>query len=152
MLLLLYWIPFVESRFYWLPFVKNICTKSTANNYLPKVNNKSTRTSCELCSKLTTKISGRCHCSRSDVFIFTFEHCSCLVLKFLWLILNKFGLLGGAQIFKDTIFWNNCYTQTWRIYRIKSLSYHVLLPLTNRINSQLFFIVIQVGFKEIKIW
>ena len=48
--------------------------KSTANNYLFKANNKSTRTSCKLCSKLTTKTSGRCHCSRSDVFIFNFEH------------------------------------------------------------------------------
>ena len=53
-LLLLLWNPFhwkqILSRFYWLSLVKNIYTKSTANNYL-----KSTRTSCELCSKLTTK-------------------------------------------------------------------------------------------------
>ena len=67
-------IRFIESRFYWSPFFRNICTESSTNNYLFKVNNKNTRTSWELSSKLTTKTSGRCHCSRSDVFIFNFEH------------------------------------------------------------------------------
>ena len=32
-----------------------------AGNYLPKVNNKNTRTRCEICSKLTIKIPERRH-------------------------------------------------------------------------------------------
>ena len=44
-------IPFIGSRFYWLSFVKSICTKRIANNYLFKVNNKSTKTRFEFCSK-----------------------------------------------------------------------------------------------------
>ena len=88
-------IPFIGSRFYWLSFVKSMCTKSAANNYLFKVNNKSTRTRCELCSKLTTKTTGRSHFSRSDVFIFNFEHVSCF---YCW-----FCLLGGVRLFRDAI-------------------------------------------------
>ena len=99
-----------------------------------KVNNKSTRTSCELCSKLATKASGRCHCSRSDLFIFNFEHFSWVVLMFLLLIVNKYWSAGRCS-------WNNWYIETWRIYTIKNLSYHVLTSMTNRINSQLFFLV-----------
>ena len=75
------------------------CTKSTANNCPFKANNKSTRTSCELCSKLTTKTSGQCHCSRSDVFIFNFEHFSYLELMFLLLTLRKFWFAGRCSIF-----------------------------------------------------
>ena len=47
-----------------------------AGIYLLKVNSRSTRTSCEICSKLTIKIS-------SGIFIVNFEHISHLVLVFL---------------------------------------------------------------------
>ena len=44
-----------------------------------KVNNRNTRTRCEICSKLTTKTPERCHWRRSDVFSIKFVH---LVLHF----------------------------------------------------------------------
>ena len=49
-----------------------------------KVNNKNTRTRCELCSKLTIKTPD--HWRRSSVFIVNFEHSSHLVPVFLLLI------------------------------------------------------------------
>ena len=54
--------------------------------YLLKVNNRTTRPSCEICSKLTIKITERRHWRRSGVFIVNFEHISQLVLVFLLLI------------------------------------------------------------------
>ena len=52
-----------------------------AGIYLVKVNNRNTRTSCEICSKLTIiKIPG--------IFIVNFKHISHLVLVFLLFILN----------------------------------------------------------------
>ena len=56
--------------------------------YLLKVNSRSTRTRCEICSKLTIKIPEQCQWRRSDVFMITFEHISHLVLVFLLLTLN----------------------------------------------------------------
>ena len=54
-----------------------------AGIYLLKVNNRNTRTRCEICSKLTIKTR-----RRSGVFIVNFEHFSHLVLVFLLLTLN----------------------------------------------------------------
>ena len=99
-----YGIPFIESRFYRSPLVKDIYTKSAANNYLFTANNESTRTSCELRSKLTTKMSGRYHCSHSDVFIFNFEHFSCLALMFLLLNLSKYWSAGKSSNFFFSIY------------------------------------------------
>ena len=59
-----------------------------AGIYLLKVNNRNTRTRCEICSKLTIKIPERRHKRRSGVFIVNFEHISHLVLVFLLLTLN----------------------------------------------------------------
>ena len=56
--------------------------------YLLNVNNRNTRTSCEVCSKLTIKTPERHHWRHSDVFIFNFEHILHLVLVFLLLTLN----------------------------------------------------------------
>ena len=53
-----------------------------------KFNQRSTRTRCEICSKLTIKTPERRHWRRSDVFIVNFEHISHLVLVFLSLTLN----------------------------------------------------------------
>ena len=49
--------------------------KSTfpAGIYLLKVNNGNNRTSCEICSKLTIKITERRHWRRSGIFIVNFE-------------------------------------------------------------------------------
>ena len=48
-----------------------------AGIYLLKVNNRNTRTRCEICSKLTIKIPERRQWRLSGVFIFNFEHVSC---------------------------------------------------------------------------
>ena len=45
-----------------------------------KVRNRSTRTRCEICSKLIIKTSGRCHWVHSGVFIFNSEYVSHLIL------------------------------------------------------------------------
>ena len=56
--------------------------------YLLKVNNKNTRTRCEICTKLTIKAPERRQWRRSGVFIINFVHISHLVLVFLLLTLN----------------------------------------------------------------
>ena len=60
-----------------------------AGNYMFNVNNRDTRTRCEICSKLTTKTPERRQWRRSSVFIVNFEHISHFVLVFLLLTLNK---------------------------------------------------------------
>ena len=59
-----------------------------AGIYLLKVNNKNTRTRCEICSKLTIKTPERRQWRRSGVFIVNFKRISHLVLVFLLLTLN----------------------------------------------------------------
>ena len=60
----------------------------TTGIYLLKLNNRSTRTRCEICSKLTIKTQERSKWRRSGVFIGNFEPISQLVLVFLLLTLN----------------------------------------------------------------
>ena len=60
-----------------------------AGIYQFKVNNKNTRTRCEICSKLTIKTLEWLHWRHSGVFIVNFEHMSDLVLVFLLLTLNR---------------------------------------------------------------
>ena len=55
---------------------------------LLKVNNRNTRTSCEICSKLAIKIPEQRQWHRSGVFIVNFEHISHLVPLFLLPTLN----------------------------------------------------------------
>ena len=54
-----------------------------AGIYLLKVNNRNSRTRCEICSKLIIKIPERRQWRRSGIFIVNFEHISHLVLVFL---------------------------------------------------------------------
>ena len=56
--------------------------------HLLTVNNRNTRTTCEICSKLTIKTPERRHWRHSGVFIVNFEHISHLVLVLLLLTLN----------------------------------------------------------------
>ena len=64
--------------------------------YLLKVNNRSTRKRCEICSNLIITTPERRHWRRSDVFIVKSEHISHLVLVFLLLTLNvPSGLPSG---------------------------------------------------------
>ena len=69
---------------------KNTWINIPAHIYLPKVNNRNTRTRCEICSKFTMKTPEIHHWRRSGVFIVKFEHISLshLVLVFLLLTLN----------------------------------------------------------------
>ena len=60
-----------------------------AGNYMFKVNNKNTRTRCEICSKLTIKTPERRHWRRSGIFIVNFEHISHLALVVLLLTLSR---------------------------------------------------------------
>ena len=62
-----------------------MCFSIPAGNCMFKVNNRNTRTRCEICSKLTIKTPERRHLHRSGVFIVNFEHISHLVLVFLLL-------------------------------------------------------------------
>ena len=57
--------------------------------YMFQVNNRNTRTRCEICSKLLIKTSERRHWRRSGVFIVKFEHDSHLVVVFLLLTLRR---------------------------------------------------------------
>ena len=59
-----------------------------AGNCMFKVNNRSIRTRCELCSKFTIETPERRQWRRSGVFIVSFQHISHLVLVFLSLSLN----------------------------------------------------------------
>ena len=59
-----------------------------AGIYMLKVNNRNTRTVCEICSKLTLKIPERHHWRCSGIFMVNFEKISHLVLVFLLLILK----------------------------------------------------------------
>ena len=66
-----------------------------AGIYLLKVNNRNTRTRCEICSKLTIKIPERRLWHRSGTFIVNFEHISHLVLVFL--LLNFEHVIAGWE-------------------------------------------------------
>ena len=68
---------------------KSQVNDNPAGNYMFKVNNRNTRTKCEICSKLTIKTPERRKWRRSGVFIVNFEHISQLVLVLLLLTLNK---------------------------------------------------------------
>ena len=54
-----------------------------------KVNNRNTRTRCEICSELIIKTSERRHWRLSGLFIVNFEHISHLVLVFFLLTLSR---------------------------------------------------------------
>ena len=45
-----------------------------AGKYMFKVNNRNTRTRCEICSKVTIKTPQRRRCGRSGAFIVKLEH------------------------------------------------------------------------------
>ena len=64
-------------------------TAFPVGNYMFNVNNRNTKTRCEVCSKLTIKTPERRSWCRSSVFIVNFEHISHLVLVFLLLTLSR---------------------------------------------------------------
>ena len=64
----------------YISFYFTFLIHSPAGNYMFKVNNRNTRTRCEICSKLTIKTPQRRHMRHSGVFIVSFEHISHLSL------------------------------------------------------------------------
>ena len=72
-------------------FQTNICEKSPipAGIYLFKINNRNTRTICEIYSMLTIKTPKRRQWRRSGLFIVNYEQNSHIFLVFPLLILNK---------------------------------------------------------------
>ena len=86
----------IEAKSIFLIFLRSFFWSNIKSNrhnpagyYMFKVNNRNTRTSCEICSKLTIKTPERCHWRRSGFFIVNFEHISHLVLVFLLLTLSR---------------------------------------------------------------
>ena len=79
-----------------------------AGVYLLKVNNKNTRTTCEICSKLLIKTPERLHWRRSGVFIVNFEQISHIVI---WFLLFKCRL----SVIHLTALMYNCYRLMQRI-------------------------------------
>ena len=71
--------------------------------YLFKVNNRNSRTRCEICSKLTIKTPERRQWHLSGVVIVNFEHISHLLLVFLLLTLSRQISTG-----KFDLFWLSC--------------------------------------------
>ena len=94
-------LRFCEKKISGRPHMKNNSQWRTGNKqffevgpkpagiYLFKVNNRNTRTRCEICSKLTINTPERRQWRRSGVFIVNFEHISHLVLVFLLLTLGR---------------------------------------------------------------
>ena len=84
-------MQFAKNNEYYLKALKNthVLNKEgyQADIYLLKVNNRNTRTRCEICLKLTIKTPKR-HWRRSGGFIVNFKNISHIVLVFLLLTLN----------------------------------------------------------------
>ena len=87
----------------------NIYWTFPAGIYLLKVNNRNTRTKCEICWKLTIKAPER---RRSGAFIVSFEHISQLVVVFLLLILNM-KMLAGMLIKSKAAPWTFFYPMSF---------------------------------------
>ena len=83
------WGIFHKSSYIATYLQHNMKKEYPAGNYMFKVNNRNTRTRCEICSKLTIKTPERRQWRRSGVFIVNFEHISHLVLVFLLLTLSR---------------------------------------------------------------
>ena len=60
-----------------------------AGNYMFKVNNRNSKTGCEICSRLTIKTPERHHCGRSGFFIVNFDHISHLFVVFLLISFSR---------------------------------------------------------------
>ena len=70
------------SRIFFVSFSVSTIDSVPTGNYMFNVNNRNTRTRCEICSNLTVK-------TPDGVFIVNFEHISHLVLVFLSLTLSR---------------------------------------------------------------
>ena len=75
-------------KFVFFFLFKVTLTLYPAGIYLLKINNRNTRTRCEICSKVTIKIPERRQWRHSDIFIVNSEYISHLILVFLLLTFN----------------------------------------------------------------
>ena len=73
----------------WERIGARILQHNPANIYLFKVNNRSTRQMCKICSKLTQKTPERPQCRRSGVFIVNFEQFQFFLVFLLLIWANK---------------------------------------------------------------
>ena len=73
---------------WWEPLTMVSDVNNPVDIYLLNVNNRTTRTRCEICSKLTINTPERRQWHRPGLFIVNFEYISHFVLVFLSLILN----------------------------------------------------------------
>ena len=64
-------------------------TSVSAGNYMFKINNRNTRTRCEICSNITIKTPVQRQWRRCSAIIVNCEHISHLVLVFLLLTLSR---------------------------------------------------------------
>ena len=96
----MFWLHKVQQRsfdsqnvIYYMSQLSETCNYKISSYpidiYMFKVNNRHTRTRCEICSKLTIKTPERRHWRHSGVFIVNFEHISHFVLVFLLLTLSR---------------------------------------------------------------
>ena len=93
----IYPIPFIEKechfqrQIYPIPFIEKDLIKklSPGGNYKFKVNNRNTRTRCEICSNVTIKTPEQRHWYSSGDFIVNFEHTLHLALVLLFSIFEQ---------------------------------------------------------------
>ena len=105
------------------------------------MNNRNTRTSHEICSKLTINTTERCQWSRSVVFVVNFEHILQLVLVFLLLTCHKQMLTGLPLIAKKRI----------ELSRLMITPYNLLM--SSFMGFNIFkYGIIQVQVPEVLLW
>ena len=92
-----------------------------AGNYMFKVNNRNTRTRCDICSKLTIKTPEW----RQNVFIVNFEHTSHLVLVFLLLTFEQVNA-GWVPYFNENVLKLELLQYEWTPQQIFFCGYHIL--------------------------
>ena len=78
----------IQWKVYYKAFFAKVLSGYPAGIYLLKVDNKTSRAKCEICSKLIIMTPERQQWRSSGVFIVNFEHISHLVLAVLLLTLN----------------------------------------------------------------
>ena len=89
--------------------------------YLLKVNNRNTRTRCEICSKLTIKTPERRQLRRSSVFIVNFEHISHLA---------SVSIVNFEHVIAD---WEPISRQSFLSRSFKFLRTHILKNICKRL-------------------
>ena len=98
-----------------------------AGNYMFKVNNRNTRTRCDICSKLTIKIPERRHWRPSGIFIVKFKHFTpCSIDS----IVNFEQVIAGWY-YADVIF-DKAFNYTFH-RKLESLQYNAALAITGAI-------------------